>query len=145
MALPQFPKNIWPIYTLCLLIVAVFVYQRNIPFADKETHSSATTPLDIPVAIMTGVRIPPKTQIPATKPSSISPTYRIPANNTCEAELTLCNKIKFVGKFSDADKRKYQSLIIKLIKNIDAALQRSTTLADTLYSITLDSSKGTRR
>ncbi len=165
MALPVFRNKISFVYLLSLLVVAAFIYQRNIPIVGKEADFwsnnsayiavdiqwSATTPLDIPVSIMTGTLIPSRQQSPVTKNQLTTPkvtprpAYRLPTNNTCDAERVLCDKIKFVWTFSAADKRKHQALIIKLIKDIDAALDRSTTLTDVLYSITLDSSKWSRR
>lgn len=130
------------LYTLGTAIIVIAMYSYDIPQAgyisqqlyfDNNQHSGAPlSNTDLPVSVRSTDK---KTSTSVNLPSSV----------TCESEEEICKKIKFIGNFSDADKRKYQSLIIKQIKNIDTILISSSSIAETLYSITLDSDKGSRR
>lgn len=140
-----FPSRKYIFSLLMTGVSVVAVYSTHIQLVGETPHphffrwqvGSASSPLDLPIYV-----------IPA-KGSSASqtkkPSITIPTSISCEKNQDLCSKIKFTGVFSESDKRKYQSLIIKQVKNIDAILYTPKKLADVLYSITLDAGVGARR
>lgn len=139
-------KKKFIIYIFFFLLCLTGIYLRRVDsvgyrteqiYLNSQVQWSPTSPYEFPVHIITG-------NILNTK-AAPETTFRLPTNLRCTTDANLCSKIKFVGDFSDADKRKYQSLIIRQIKNIDDIITTKQKLQDTLFSLTIDSSKGTRR
>ncbi len=137
------------LYIFITVASLILVYSCNIPQAgytetDWYFHGnsiwSALTANDLPVVIS-------KTNQPQTN-NIVTPTPKTGRTFNpvrCESDATLCNKIVFNGDFSESSKTIYRWLIIKQVRAIDALLGKSPTIADTLYSITLDNGKGSRR
>lgn len=153
MALLRITKQKTAIYILFAVLSLIAIYIRDVQKAGYKqdnflyTNTQQGAPqstYDLPVHIVTWEPTQSSTQY-RNQQSQSAWSISIPSANTCVSEADLCDKIRFIGNFSDADKRKYQSLIIKQINNIDALLSTDVKIRDVLYSITLDSSRWTRR
>ena len=115
-------------------------YQHDTTYFSSEEKGAAISALDLPVYIMTDASSTSSTKN-AISPDKPNSTIRIPSTQSCEREYELCNKISFARSFSKSDIRKYQSLIIKQINDIDAILDNAVKIKDMLYSITLHKDK----
>ncbi len=139
------PRTKTIFFLACWLLSVCTTYFTNIPQAGERATSprmmesaqwAALTSFDLPVHITVKEDQPMKTQ------ATIAP---IPLDHNCDAQVTLCKKILFIGEFSQTQKRHYQEIVIRQINRIDDILAHNVKLSDVLYSLTLHSEKGSRR